>query len=471
MSQLSDDLYQRYRELLRARLGIDYSERKRADLAHSLSLALSVTGHSGLAALYADALGNGPGWEAIVAQVTVGETYFFRNSAQFDALRRQLLPELLARREATRGLRLWSAGCATGEEPYSIAMLLADTLPAAEGWQTSILASDINPHFLARAREGLYGAWSFRETPEATRARFFREEAGRWRLVPEIRRMVSFIRLNLAEPSYPAIANGTCALDIIFCRNVTIYFDEATTRQVIERFYGALAPGGWLIVGHAEPQINAYRQFETHNFPDTIVYRKPLSAPLFAFDSASGTFTAGTRPLLASARDRARPAPLPQPYQPAPRPTLQAPLPAVAAPAEQPPDVLATLFARARMHADQGEWAQAERACTELLGRDKLHVEGHFLLAQIYEHQGRLDDALASYRRCGFLDRGFVLGTLGMAEIWRQMGQLEDARRAYRSALKQLATLDPAAEVAAADGATALDLTAIARRQLAALDG
>src|SRR5262245_55652868 len=120
-AELSDELYIRFRDLLLTRCGLYYPERKRGDLAHGLSMALGNTSHRTLAELYADAVASGPGWEALLAQLTIGETYFFRNSAQFDALREHILPELLARRDALRTLRLWSAGCATGEEPYSLA--------------------------------------------------------------------------------------------------------------------------------------------------------------------------------------------------------------------------------------------------------------------------------------------------------------------------------------------------------------
>jgi len=183
-AELSDDLYQRFRDLLLTRCGLYYPERKRADLAHGLNPALSATPHQHLATLYADAVAGGPGWDAIVTHLTIGETYFFRNDTQFDALREQIVPELLNRRAALRTLRLWSAGCATGEEPYSLAILLRELLPSDTTWNVSILATDINPVFLERAREALYGSWSFRETPNALRDRFWTAEQGRWRLHP-----------------------------------------------------------------------------------------------------------------------------------------------------------------------------------------------------------------------------------------------------------------------------------------------
>src|SRR5262249_37544430 len=282
--EFSDELYVRFRDLMLSRAGLHYPERKRADLLHGLSLALNAGGYSNLAALYADAISNGHAWDLILAHLTIGETYFFRNGPQFDALRQHILPDIIQRRAATRGLRIWSAGCATGEEPYSLAMTVGGLLRDDPLWHISILATDINPRFLDRAREALYSDWSFRETPDDMRARFWIKEASRWRLRPEIRGLVSFARLNLAEPCYPSLINGTTAFDLLACRNVTIYFAAAPTRQVVERFFGALAPGGWLIVGHSEPQASVYHQFEAHNFPNTVVYRKPLDSPIFAAD-------------------------------------------------------------------------------------------------------------------------------------------------------------------------------------------
>lgn len=291
-AEISDDIYVRFRDMLRDRCGLHYPDRKRADLAFGLSQAMNAGGYQDLEAFCVEAAAEGPAWDTLLAHLTVGETYFFRNAPQFAALRHHILPELIQRRSTIRTLRIWSAGCATGEEPYSAAMLLSDMLPKEEPWQVSILATDINPHFLARARTALYGNWSFREMPDGVRDHYFREEHGRWRLDAEIRRMVFFMRLNLAEPCYPAITNGTCVMDVIFCRNVMIYFDEETTQQVITRLYHALSPGGWLLVGHAEPQMNFYQQFEVHNFPNAVIYRKPLDAPPFSLNLADSALNA-----------------------------------------------------------------------------------------------------------------------------------------------------------------------------------
>jgi chemotaxis protein methyltransferase CheR len=345
------------------------------------------------------------------------------------------------------------------------------------------------------AREALYGDWSFRETPEDVRARFWIKEQNRWRLRPGIRRQVSFARLNLAEPCYPSLVNGTSAIDLLVCRNVTIYFDAVTTRQVVDRFFSALAPGGWLIIGHSEPQASVYQQFEVHNFPNTVVYRKPLDAPMFAFDSWRGSGPESHRPPAADQLGRA-PVPVGDKVvvpknstdrlrllevQPAwlrdglPEPTsLILPDPPHAC--RSASDLrqissaeVAALIKLGRQCADRGDWPGADTYCQQALAYDSLCIEVHYLLAQIYEHQGALDPALTAYRRTVYLDRSFVPGLIGMGNIWRQMGRLRDASRYYEIALRQLAQLSAIALVLGTEGATAADLVELVNQQLRAI--
>lgn len=527
--ELSDELYALFRDLLLTRAGLHYPERKRDDLAYGLSHAAKTTGHTDLGSLYLDVSRGGPVWETVLEQLTIGETYFFRNAAQFEALQQQVLPELFRRQASLHSLRIWSAGCATGEEPYSLAMTLKGMPDYDDSWQISILATDINSSFLARAREALYGSWSFRETPAEVRDRFFTAEGSRWRLAPEIRRRVTFARLNLVEDMIPSVINGTCALDIIFCRNVMIYFDEMTIRRVVDRFYRALSPGGWLFVGHAEPQVSVYYQFEVHNFPHTVVYRKPLDAPLFAFDPTRGVFDAGTQPILdPKIRRLGHPVPAPAspstspstspptslprresvpvapvpppivsprhlPVQPAPVPRQPYTLPA--APVAPPhlwsnittrlaqgdtaraelllaellaatPNHVEALTLLGRLYADRGEWSRAQQQCEQALAHNPLATAAHFLLAQIYEHQGQLDAALAAYRRTVYLDRNFIAGVLGMANVWRQLGRTNDALRCYRNALNQLTPLDPQTPIPGTNGVTASELVAMVKYQM-----
>jgi chemotaxis protein methyltransferase CheR len=509
-------MYRRFRDLLQSRAGLFYPEHRRDDMAHGLSQVLAVGRHASLSALYDDATAGGEGWNLLLVHLTVGETRFFRNEAHFDALRQRIIPDIISRRLQVRTVRLWSAGCASGEEPYSLAILLTELLPNIETWSANILATDINPNFLERARQGLYSAWSFRETPDSLRSRYFSEEQGRWRLDENIRRMVSFSRLNLAEPTYPSITNGTYALDMIICRNVTIYFDQATTRQVVERFYASLSPGGWLIVGHSEPQVQLYARFETHNFPNAIIYRKPLDAPLFAAakpaEAASSQATPSRVRLSTNDKGAAAPAhPSDKPPQPAStkgsslpssdKGRATRPLSPLSADVstrsrndtwteirsylEQGDKIRAETLLRdflqseplhteglltlARLCADRGNWREAQLFCEQALASNPLSVEASYLLGQVYEHAGHLEDALAAYRRTTYANREFVLGMLGMARVWRQMGQVAEARRGYRSLLKQLATMPGSLVLRDADGATVGELMAFAQSQLETL--
>ena len=164
--------------------------------------------------------------EILASYLTIGETYFFREKQTFEILEERILADLIkTRRQNERRLRIWSAGCCTGEEPYSIAMLLSKMLPDLKDWNISILATDINPRFLHKASEGVYSKWSFRDCPQGVKERYFRKaKEDRLEILPDIKKMVTFSYLNLVEDSYPSLSNCTNAMDVIFCRNVLMYF-------------------------------------------------------------------------------------------------------------------------------------------------------------------------------------------------------------------------------------------------------
>ncbi len=441
---LTDELYNLLRDLLRNRLGLHFPAHRRTDVARAMTIVAHEHSFTDLNHLYTALIADGPIWDTVIRCLTIGETYFFRNGAQFRALREHILPELLTRRAGVRSLRFWSAGCASGEEPYSLAMVLADILPASTGWQVSVLATDLNQDFLERARQALYGQWSFRETTEEQRERFFSPEGGRWRVRPEIRRTVMFNRLNLAAEEYPALTNGTMAMDVIFCRNVLIYFDEATIRAVAKRFYATLAPGGWLVIGHAEPNARIFYDFETVNAPGTVLYRKPADAPLFTVPS-SLPFAAHFPPVAL----------LPLPASPRPPALLPAPPPAT-------PDPLVA----ARVAANAGDWQRTAELANQALIIDPMRAAAHFIRGQVYEHVGQTDEAIAAYRRSLYLDSAFVMGNLAMADMWRRGGQTIEARRGYRSALRLIDQLAPATLVPESNGTSAAELRVYINSQM-----
>ncbi|HEY4487538.1 MAG TPA: protein-glutamate O-methyltransferase CheR, partial [Candidatus Paceibacterota bacterium] len=218
--------------------------------------------------------------EILASYLTVGETYFFRDKHTFDALEQTILPELIRRRrDQDRRLRIWSAGCCTGEEAYSIAIQLSQCLPNHADWNITILATDINPDFLQRASAGRYGEWSFRSSPAWIKDRYFRKISGsRYEILPHLKKMVTFSYLNLAADTYPSLINNTNAMDVILCRNVLMYFAPAQVKKARQNFYRALVPDGWLIVSAVETSPLLFDDFSTVSFPGALLYRKFTAA-------------------------------------------------------------------------------------------------------------------------------------------------------------------------------------------------
>jgi chemotaxis protein methyltransferase CheR len=269
----------RFQGLLAEVSGLELPAARRADLQRAVSRALAATGQDGPDALYRH-LREPAGRQALdafVSDLTIGETHFFRNRPQFEALERHILPELIERRRATRRLRVWSAACSTGEEPYSLAILLERLLPDRASWDVRILATDINRAALERARRGRYSAWSFRDVPGDVTDGFFVRHGNSMEVAGRIREAVSFSYLNLAGDHWPSAATATLELDLVLCRNVLIYFGDDLTRQIAGRLHGALSAGGWLLVAPAELSQTVFGNFTVVNLNGAVVYRKPLA--------------------------------------------------------------------------------------------------------------------------------------------------------------------------------------------------
>ncbi|MHC1698511.1 MAG: protein-glutamate O-methyltransferase CheR [Geobacteraceae bacterium] len=211
----------------------------------------------------------------IMDVLTTNETYFFREEFQLNAFVGELLPELKAVKEkrGDRTIRIWSAGCSTGEEPYTIAMLIMET-GAFKDWKIEIIGTDISHRVLQQARKGLYGKSSFRTTSPERIGRFFHQQDGLYRISDEVRGLVTISHLNLLDENRMILLGK---MDIIFCRNVIIYFDQAAKRAVIEAFYRSLREGGYLLLGHSESLLNTTTAFALKHLKNDMVYQKPLS--------------------------------------------------------------------------------------------------------------------------------------------------------------------------------------------------
>lgn len=207
----------------------------------------------------------------MVSFLTIGETYFFRH---FDVIEKVVLPNLIKSHQHDKTLRIWSAGCSTGEEPFTVAMVLNHLLPDINNWNITIVGTDINVNSLQYAKDAVYRPWSLRSISDYYKNNYFTKKDGLYYLDERARSLVKFDYLNLVDDAYPSAETSTKDLDLIFCRNVTIYFEMETTIKAVHKFYDCLKEKGFLAVGHAEPSSLIYDAFVSEIYPDAVIYRR-----------------------------------------------------------------------------------------------------------------------------------------------------------------------------------------------------
>ena len=278
-ADLSDPMYLKIRDLIYHISGIYQSEEKLYLLASRCARRMSAV-NAKTPAEYMEHLTARGNREAelrlLLNEITIGETYMFRSPPQLEALRGVILPQILAAKAKLgfRRLRIWSAGCSTGEEPYTLAMfLLEESQKLLQGWTFEILATDLNDNSLVTAKAGIYGEYSLRNTTELLRKKYFtRVDDKRLQANDQLKALIRFDRVNLSDDSKMLFLKG---MDIIFCCNVLIYFDLSSKRKVVQHYYSNLLPGGYLFLGHAESLYQVDDSFRLVHFPGTIGYWKP----------------------------------------------------------------------------------------------------------------------------------------------------------------------------------------------------
>jgi chemotaxis protein methyltransferase CheR len=273
---LPDDVYRLLRDFIHGYCGIYFDDSSKFLLERRLSRRLEQRRLKSFEEYYHFLRYDRKREEEIVILVdnlTTNETYFFRESPQLQAFSEEILPELRQAHADRKVLRIWSAGCSTGEEPYTIAMLLLESGDWWRDWQVDILGSDINQRVLHTARKGVYKKTSHRVTSPEMLSKYFVEENGGYRIVDKVKELVSFSYVNLLDPYKTSLITN---MDIIFCRNVIIYFDKEAKKKVIESFYQKLREGGHLLLGHSESLINISNAFELRTLKNDMVYQKPM---------------------------------------------------------------------------------------------------------------------------------------------------------------------------------------------------
>jgi len=420
------------RDRIRRRAGLNFPESRMPDLEAGIRRAMTSAGTGDIRAFAQRLETEAAVFDTLIANLTVGETYFFREPAQFEVLRSRVLPDL--RRGLSDGakLRIWSAGCASGEEAYSLAILLEEQGLAE---QATVLGTDISRAFLQRAREASYGIWSLRGSPGATASPNFERRGDHFVVNPRLRRRVEFRYLNLAERAYPSPENGTADVDLILCRNVMIYFDMETVRQVAQRFYQCLKPGGWLIAGPSDPPLWDCAPFRTRVTDGCVVYQRedaavngmqPRPVPI--------AFPAPVRAELVAAESFPDvPAlPLDPPFE---EPTAPSPVPAGSD--------LDAVVEQVRRLADSGNSLAAEQAAIVSLREFPLSPDLHYLHAIVCVELGRSEVAIASLRRVLYIDPTLALAHFMLASILLRAGRPDEAQRSYQAVLASCSGRSP----------------------------
>lgn len=275
---LSAERKEAFIQLIAKHTGIEIRERDQASLGAKIFSRMNVLKLNSSIAYYqlleSSTADSHQEWLDLVTLLTNGESYFFRDKEQFSLLRNHILPELIQRKQDSKTIRICSAGCSSGEEPYSIAILLQELIPDLEQWNLLILGVDINQAALEKARDGVYSSWSFRSVDPNIKQQYFTLNNDRYKIDQTIKEMVRFQILNLIKDELPQQDSDLRDMDLIICRNVFIYFERLAIAKVLNKFYHTLQPSGYLLTGHAELSNQNLNLFQIKVFSESLVYQR-----------------------------------------------------------------------------------------------------------------------------------------------------------------------------------------------------
>ncbi len=386
--QIPDRIYEPLRDLIATGTGLHFG--KRRDLEAALSRAAQKLGFDNVSECANWLLSASQGTQSIsmlAEHLTVGETYFFRDAKLFGVLEKKVLPEFAF---TGRTVRIWSAGCCTGEEAYSLA-ILTDRM----GISSEILASDINGGFLEKAKMGHYGEWSFRDCPAWVREGYFEKRNNGYRIDARIAQKVNFFRHNLAADPFPA------GMDIVFCRNVMMYFGEKMVRRLAENLKLAVVEGGILVVSPVEAADDYFKGFQRVEIDGAVFYEKKAPEPvLFSFwNQEMGEFSG-----MANVQEKT-----PDPAE------------------------------MARIFADKGELGEAEKWCRRALDEDGMDFTVHYLLSRILHEKREFVLEEEELGKVLYLAPDFIPAHVALGNLKKSAGRNPDA--SFSRALSLLSLL------------------------------
>lgn len=505
---------EQFRTILTRHLGLQYEDGKLDYLAEVIRQRMQCRARFESYSAYLGQLNASPKgsaeWRALAEQLTVNETFFFRNADNFRAFAEIVLPERIRANSQTKQLRILSAGCASGDEPYSLAIMVREALPDLDDWDVQIIGIDINPAILLKASLARYSEWSLRATSQDVRRRYFRADGADFVLAPAIQKMVRFEERNLVEED--PLFWQSLACDVVFCRNVLMYFTPEKARGVVRSISQALLARGFLFLGHAETLRGITPEFHLCHTHDTFYYQQRDACDAGA--TAIGAAPPGDSALLPTvvestaywvdviehaatriatlvdARTRSPEQAAPQPTDPvgqgaAPPRTWDLSLVLEAVRQERFADALEligslpvdsyedpdALLLRAVLLTNHGRLNESEDVCRRLLALDELNAGAHYLMALCREHDDDASGAIEHGLIAIYLDPGFAMPHLHLGILAKRSGDAATAQRELGQALILLASEDASRILLFGGGFSRDALLQLCRSQLRAAGG
>ncbi|MGB3206560.1 MAG: CheR family methyltransferase [Crinalium sp.] len=490
---MNDNLLQRFLQLLVTQAGWQIRQQDQISLGHKIEFRVKALKLLNAEAYYqllsAETEQSYHEWRQLALLLTTTETYFFRDEGQFYLLRNKLIPELIEqkrKKQALTGnskpdLRIWSAGCSTGEEPYSLAILLTQLIPDWENWNIYIIGTDINLNTLEKAKHGIFTSWSFRQVDPEIQKRYFSPWKGDWKLDGKIRQMVNFQYGNLVKDSYPN-NSSIYDIDLIICRNVFVYFDANSIGIVLNKFAKSLNLTGYLITGHAELYGQGLNSLKSQIFPESVVYQRRDHVvtssqvkevnrshsnsfnnhngqqKLDLFANKAKKLENNLLPHIKSEstvqKIQSNISKIPHSYQPkvvdlhannkSDRPNPQVTVDTILEQVKtlvknknylkaiseleqilaQYPNNFNIYYLLAKVYADLGKYPQAKKYCEQALTVDSRNTMPHYILANIAEEQGNITEAKVILKRIIYLAPDSISAYLELASIYQQEGDI-----------------------------------------------